>query len=80
MREINELIRNMGIRSEVINFDNAALSYMPAPVINAINKYNCRRNEAGPVSYTHLDVYKRQILYWFLYSVSTMPWRDLTRY
>ena len=47
MREINELIRNMGIRSEVINFDNAALSYMPAPVINAINKYNCRRNEAG---------------------------------
>ena len=35
MREINELIRNMGIRSEVINFDNAALSYMPAPVINA---------------------------------------------
>lgn len=48
MREINELIRNMGIRSEVINFDNAALSYMPAPVINAINKYNCRRNEAGP--------------------------------
>ena len=34
MREINELIRNMGIRSEVINFDNAALSYMPVQSIN----------------------------------------------
>ncbi|MCD7994373.1 MAG: hypothetical protein LUK37_22355 [Clostridia bacterium] len=48
MKDINELIRNMGIHSEVINFDNAALSYMPVPVINAINEYNCRRNEAGP--------------------------------
>lgn len=48
MKQINELIKKMGIRSKVINFDNAALSYMPEPVLSAISQYNQQRNTMGP--------------------------------
>ena len=38
---------------------------------------NIISNSINPVSYTHLDVYKRQIQFLFLFSVNIMPWRDL---
>lgn len=47
MRQISQLIDDMRLHTEVVNFDNAALSYMPGPVAEAINQYNLRRNDMG---------------------------------
>ncbi len=48
MKQIRELINHMELETKVVNFDNAALSYMPRPVLNAITNYNTRRNLLGP--------------------------------
>lgn len=48
MGRINELIKHMELETDIINFDNAALSYMPKPVSEAISHYNYNRNYNGP--------------------------------
>lgn len=55
MKQIRELIERMEIESDIINFDNAALSYMPKPVLDALHGYNLRRNVMGPEYSSYWD-------------------------
>ena len=34
------------------------------------------KQDREPVSYTHLDVYKRQLLQWYNINKRILPWRD----
>lgn len=47
MKDINKLITELGIKSNVINFDSASLGYAPECVIESLNNYMLRRNLNG---------------------------------